>query len=48
MMSLEMPVDDLGMVIWIGGNMDVLGRQQDQAEHTECAQNGGDLSAKTT
>jgi hypothetical protein len=48
MMGLKMPVDDLGVVILICGNMDVLRRQQDQAEHTECAQNRSELSAKTT
>jgi hypothetical protein len=48
MMGLEMPVDDFGVVIAIAGNMNMLGWQQDQAEHTECAQNGDDLSARTT
>jgi hypothetical protein len=48
MMSLEMPVDDVAVVISIGGNMDVLGRQQDHAEHTECAHNRSDFAPKTT
>ena len=48
MMSLKVPVDDVRVVVAIGGSMDVLGGQHDQTEHTACAQNRGDLSAKAT
>ena len=47
-MRLKVPVNDVRVVVAIGGGMNVLGGQHDQAEQTACAQNRGDLAAKAT
>ena len=47
-MRLKVPVNDVRVVVAIGGGMNVLGGQHDQAKHTACAQNGDDLLAKAT
>jgi hypothetical protein len=47
-MDLNVPMNDIRVVVAIGGAMDVLGGEHDQAKHTACAQNGDDLSAKAT